>query len=698
MAAVILQFGARTEAARSAMQQLTTSVQSNTAVIAKSFATAALATAASNSSMTSSLGASASAALKFVIQYQALIRSLAIVSLGIANASDNLRDLVSIGEKANNVKLSPETFQAFVREAERARIATKEAEAALATFNRANKEGFDASNQVNPKVDSPLGKLLQELVLVQQQLSNSPALDRFLNAEDQNAKLRATIDLIRELQRAQQDLAANKVAETAFGANGERFAEQIRQGKFELEQITAEGKAAGLIFDNELVARAVDLRNRLEAAGREISDNMTPLLRGSVTIALELSSAFVGAAEAAASVARAVTGITSAIGAAQSAAISLVKALGTAANAARAAAGGGNYNLSAEDVPEVENQIAELSRQIAGIRERTAPSRRDAPNIELDRLIAERANLENRLKTAPARPIQGPEAPQPESPKSVIVQQPPTRPPNLGQNSRGRSGGGGLDETDKRLREIETFIKALEKSNRVLEAEVATFGKSNAEREKAIALAKIGSDLTDAQRQKIEQVAEATGKLRDKQKELEDQQRRTAEAARFMGDAITDALDDLIVRGEKAADVGRKLLQSFASASLRGLLTGQGPFGIGGGGVFGLLGGLFNFGGARAAGGPVSAGSAYLVGEKGPELFVPGISGAIIPNGGRSGGGSAGGAAAPAVEARVYITAAPDLPAMIRTEARGVAVEVTRAGIDANNARLPQMLAQRDAR
>lgn len=38
------------------------------------------------------------------------------------------------------------------------------------------------------------------------------------------------------------------------------------------------------------------------------------------------------------------------------------------------------------------------------------------------------------------------------------------------------------------------------------------------------------------------------------------------------------------------------------------------------------------FDGARAMGGPVSAGKTYLVGEKGPELFSPGSSGSIIPN------------------------------------------------------------------
>jgi hypothetical protein len=47
------------------------------------------------------------------------------------------------------------------------------------------------------------------------------------------------------------------------------------------------------------------------------------------------------------------------------------------------------------------------------------------------------------------------------------------------------------------------------------------------------------------------------------------------------------------------------------------------------------------FGGGRAAGGPVSAGTTYLVGERGPELFTPSGSGSIIPNH-RLGGGGGG--------------------------------------------------------
>lgn len=39
-------------------------------------------------------------------------------------------------------------------------------------------------------------------------------------------------------------------------------------------------------------------------------------------------------------------------------------------------------------------------------------------------------------------------------------------------------------------------------------------------------------------------------------------------------------------------------------------------------------------GGGRAEGGPVQAGAAYLVGERGPEVFTPGASGQIGPAGG----------------------------------------------------------------
>ena len=51
--------------------------------------------------------------------------------------------------------------------------------------------------------------------------------------------------------------------------------------------------------------------------------------------------------------------------------------------------------------------------------------------------------------------------------------------------------------------------------------------------------------------------------------------------------------------------------------------------------VSGISGAISSaFGGFRAAGGPVSAGKSYVVGEQGAEMFVPSQNGTIIPNGG----------------------------------------------------------------
>ena len=49
----------------------------------------------------------------------------------------------------------------------------------------------------------------------------------------------------------------------------------------------------------------------------------------------------------------------------------------------------------------------------------------------------------------------------------------------------------------------------------------------------------------------------------------------------------------------------------------------------------GIFGNIFSsiFGGFRASGGPVLAGTPYMVGERGPELFVPRSAGNIVPNG-----------------------------------------------------------------
>lgn len=66
---------------------------------------------------------------------------------------------------------------------------------------------------------------------------------------------------------------------------------------------------------------------------------------------------------------------------------------------------------------------------------------------------------------------------------------------------------------------------------------------------------------------------------------------------------------------------------SSAGGFLGNLLGGGGG---GGGGIGGFFGSLF--GGFRASGGPVFDNKAYVVGEKGPELFIPQSAGTVVSN------------------------------------------------------------------
>ena len=97
-------------------------------------------------------------------------------------------------------------------------------------------------------------------------------------------------------------------------------------------------------------------------------------------------------------------------------------------------------------------------------------------------------------------------------------------------------------------------------------------------------------------------------------------------------DAIQGAIDGTKSLGDVASQVLRNIANKLLDVAINMALFGE-MSGTGSGG--GLLGGLF---GKRAMGGSVRAGQPYLVGERGPELFMPGRSGGIAPTGSFGGG------------------------------------------------------------
>jgi hypothetical protein len=123
--------------------------------------------------------------------------------------------------------------------------------------------------------------------------------------------------------------------------------------------------------------------------------------------------------------------------------------------------------------------------------------------------------------------------------------------------------------------------------------------------------------------------------LKEQAKETELLSEIGAQAARNIQDAFAQFLFDPFKGGLKGMlkgfiDMVRQMIAQAASAAiLKNFFTWMG--GLGGGlGSFGtaLLSGLTG----KAAGGPVMGNRPYMVGERGPELFVPQTSGSITPN------------------------------------------------------------------
>ena len=111
-----------------------------------------------------------------------------------------------------------------------------------------------------------------------------------------------------------------------------------------------------------------------------------------------------------------------------------------------------------------------------------------------------------------------------------------------------------------------------------------------------------------------------------KEKQLrEDNLNIQKEISNIIANDMGNGIKDLITGAKSFNDVMKNALNNMANAFLN--LGIFGNFG----GTFergkGLLGAIF-----KAEGGPVKGGKSYVVGERGPEMFTPGVSGMITPN------------------------------------------------------------------
>ncbi|GJD63326.1 hypothetical protein [Methylobacterium frigidaeris] len=182
--------------------------------------------------------------------------------------------------------------------------------------------------------------------------------------------------------------------------------------------------------------------------------------------------------------------------------------------------------------------------------------------------------------------------------------------------------------------------------------------------------------VTPALREEVDRVAEAYGAATAQVERAEAAQRAAQSASRELGSALADSFKGAILHGERLTTVVARLATTLASRGLDRAFDGL--FGRGSpgsdliGDALGSLGLTRNPTG-RAAGGPVTPGVAYTVGESGRETFVPLQPGRILP----ATHGVTTPAPAPTVQVSVSIATA-DAPSFHRSEAQ-VSAALARA-------------------
>ena len=104
------------------------------------------------------------------------------------------------------------------------------------------------------------------------------------------------------------------------------------------------------------------------------------------------------------------------------------------------------------------------------------------------------------------------------------------------------------------------------------------------------------------------------------------------------GENFFESMKNIFV--DMAKQISAMIIKAAILAAVFAMIPGMGAAQAAGGGATNFMGLLTGSLTGKASGGSVVTGQPYMVGESGPEMFMPGQSGTIIPNNNLSGGNS----------------------------------------------------------
>lgn len=228
------------------------------------------------------LASTASMALRMTGQIALVVGSFKLMADAIGAARDQLKDMVDLANKSQNLGVSSSFLQSFRAEAKKLQVDVDDLDGALQHAFNATKDrppidlsqwsvGEERITDVekalrvyNATVAKTAGQQLEGLVL-------------FRDAKTQEDKIQAVLKAMIQLDQIGEKAAALDLGEKMFGS---QFVERIRQGRTSAEGMlktiqTASGDADG-IFPDVLVRRAKDMDDELKQAHARLTTALKP--------------------------------------------------------------------------------------------------------------------------------------------------------------------------------------------------------------------------------------------------------------------------------------------------------------------------------------------------------------------------------------------------------------------------------------
>lgn len=485
------------------------------------------------------------------------------ISAALSKAQSAVSDFDKIAKSAKATGLDSDFYQQLAYGADLAGVGVDELNASMIAFIR--NSGLASVGQ------GELAGKLKEL--------NPELLKALQTAKTQEARFRLVADAVKEATSETEKAA---IASAAFGRNGAKMVELLKNGADGFDDMAAEARRLGIVIDRQLLARAEDLNDELSTATRIMN--------------LEFSKALIDLAPFLISTARLAGNVASGIR-------SVVDAMNGLQNKSKA----GLLETLAEK--EANLKKAETS-SVAGF------VLRGADGQGLERLKAEIAEIKAELKSRAIDELRSGLNRQ-----KLEMQRKPGDPEDPGSGGgRSRAAAAALRDAEAYRNLAEQIAEATAAKQADTEAQsslnpaVDDYGKAlataRAERDLLTAAQKAGKEITPELEAEIRALADGYGEAEAAAARLREEQQRSREEIAFQKDLLKGALTDMRSAlkdgklewqevGDIAISVLDKIINKIEDQLIDAIfdLGNAGKGGGGGGGILGFLGGLFNFGG-----------------------------------------------------------------------------------------------------